>query len=280
MARINVEDSLWSDPRFMDLCLLLGDKFKALGVILVAWKMAQKHWCPDRAPIPAHEWFSAGLGKEMTKVGLAREAQGGIYICGSEEHFAWWFQRQEAGKKSAISRKKNSGTAQPKSPNTVRTPFGDSPNGPERPFEDSRTSSSSSFSSYIDPSKTFLEEVVPNNPESEPVELTPSGFSSPPLPKELVDQNLVEFFSRAGVRPKNVMLWLKTYEDPVWLRLEIYKTIAWLDANPKKRPKSNYTRFIGSWLGRGWEWHRKHLTSNPVAQKTKWDRVFGDEVAG
>jgi len=79
---------------------------------------------------------------------------------------------------------------------------------------------------------------------------------------ELLDPVLSEFFTRSKIKASTQSLWLKTYEDPLWLKQEILKAIAWLDANPAKRPKANYARFLGSWFSRGWEYHRKSISSN------------------
>jgi hypothetical protein len=99
LARINVEDGLWADPRFLKLCIKLGDEEKALGRVVIAWRFAQKFWCPNKDPIPDEAWTAARLGNELVEVGLARFENGGYYLAGSEEQFAWWFQRQESGRK-------------------------------------------------------------------------------------------------------------------------------------------------------------------------------------
>lgn len=99
MARINIEDSLWSDPRFMRLCIKMGDEFKAIGAVVSAWRQAQKHYCPDKKPIPQKDFEAAGLPIELVDVGLAVKCEDGFKMKGSDEHFAWWFQRWEAGKK-------------------------------------------------------------------------------------------------------------------------------------------------------------------------------------
>jgi len=111
MARINIEDGLWSDPRFMRLCIKLGDEMRAVGAVVIAWKVAQKYWCPDKQAIPNAAFESAALPIQLVEVGLAESIASGIRMRGSEEHFAWWFQRQEAGRKGGES--KASKTKQP-----------------------------------------------------------------------------------------------------------------------------------------------------------------------
>lgn len=103
-----------------------------------------------------------------------------------------------------------------------------------------------------------------NITKSVSTELSADASGSGASPPEFSDPVVQEFLSRTGIKVSTQFLWLKTYEDPLWLKQEFLKILAWLDANPSKKPKSNYSRFIGSWLSRGWEWHRKNLpTNNP-----------------
>lgn len=78
----------------------------------------------------------------------------------------------------------------------------------------------------------------------------------------------IEFFRRANIKPATAALWVKTYPDTEWVDMEIKKAITWLDANPKRRPKRSFTRFIANWLSRGWEQHRKTIASNTPKEKT------------
>lgn len=101
MARINIEDSLFKDPRFIDLCIHYGDKQKALGTIVWAFVLAQKHYSDissDRL-IPLSEWKRSLSDGKLIDLGFAELREKGVYVCGSEKQFAWLVQRQEAGKK-------------------------------------------------------------------------------------------------------------------------------------------------------------------------------------
>lgn len=105
MARLSFEDKLEGDFRFIELCIRVGNRFLARGYYWEAAKLAQKNWIPDRKLIPKEAWVSAGLPTALIDVGLAEDRPDGIYLKGSEEHFAWWFagreQRREAGRHSA-----------------------------------------------------------------------------------------------------------------------------------------------------------------------------------
>lgn len=107
MARINIEDTLYRDPRWMELLLAVGNKFTALGMILTAWTLAQKYWAKGKFPIPGEEWDAAGLDQSIVKAGLASkvcEGDRSFYMMrGCEEQFEWLIQRQEAGRRGGIT---------------------------------------------------------------------------------------------------------------------------------------------------------------------------------
>lgn len=89
-----------------------------------------------------------------------------------------------------------------------------------------------------------------------------SGRNAVEYPEELseparVKALLVEF----NVRPGATKAWLDAYPDSEWIKSELFRAIAWIEVNPKKRPKS-FARFFGSWLSRGWERRRKALPSS------------------
>jgi len=58
--------------------------------------------------------------------------------------------------------------------------------------------------------------------------------------------------------------WLGLYGEE-WVNQEIRQAYVWCTANPGRKPKSNYSRFLNNWLQRGWERHRKTLPSNKIA---------------
>ncbi len=110
MPRINIEDSLYKDDRFINLMLKVGGKWTAIGMVVSAWTLAQRHYLDesnDRC-IPFNDWERSNLGI-IQEVGLAEIREKGVYVCGSEQQFGWLVQRSEAGKKSAESKNKKSG---------------------------------------------------------------------------------------------------------------------------------------------------------------------------
>jgi hypothetical protein len=163
IARINIESDLFTKKRWTDLVIALGDRDRALGALSWAWIVAQQFYVPERNPIPKDVWVDEGLCDELIKVGLAKEVDGGIHMCGSDEQFAWLFQRHEAGAKGGRPKK----TESPPDPETHET--GDnrpvSSDNREKPEEtgDNRAKPSYSSSSSISKSNTHKKGGVGEN---------------------------------------------------------------------------------------------------------------------
>lgn len=114
MARINIEDSLFKDLRFLELCIITGNSATALGELIYMWVAAQQHYLSD-GEIPNDKFVKLRLSENVIKVGLAERSSTGVRVCGQDAQFAWLKQTQEAGRASAKKR----GNAQPKKHRTV-----------------------------------------------------------------------------------------------------------------------------------------------------------------
>ncbi len=55
MARINVEDNLFSDPRYQAIENKLG-KFQTMGAWVHIARAAQRYWSDEEQPIPRGVW--------------------------------------------------------------------------------------------------------------------------------------------------------------------------------------------------------------------------------
>lgn len=106
MARINIEDSLYKDHRFIKLYIKLGSIDLALGLLVRAWSIAQEFYLKDDRHIPREEWDKQNLNDLIIEVGLATEVNGRIKVSGSDEQFSWLLQRVEAGRRGGQSRGK------------------------------------------------------------------------------------------------------------------------------------------------------------------------------
>lgn len=100
MARINIEQSLFSDYRFQYLSDLIGRQL-AQGVLLDIFFVAQKYWIPNQRPVPLPEFLKIPHADKVLKAGLADVCSDDpdfVYIRGSKEQFSWLIQRSESGK--------------------------------------------------------------------------------------------------------------------------------------------------------------------------------------
>lgn len=98
LARINIEDSLFTDGRFIQLCSKHGDVV-SIGMMTLAFRLAQTYWLKERSLIPKATFLFRKDFQDLIDVGLAEENDDGIYVCGSKEQFDWIVTRVENGKK-------------------------------------------------------------------------------------------------------------------------------------------------------------------------------------
>lgn len=108
MARINIEECWWSDPRRMKLIELVGTMI-ADGAALNAWRVAQEFWAKGML-VPKSIWQHVQANAKLIEANLAEERGDGVYVRGSSEYLSWVAERRAAamagGKKSAEKRSK------------------------------------------------------------------------------------------------------------------------------------------------------------------------------
>ena len=107
MARINIDDSIYKDVRFVELVGKTGGLNQALGALVRAWGVGQKYWARDKGLIPSKVWKSQKLDDSIIEVGLAEQRDDGVYIRGSAKQFGWLLQKVEAGRKGGQSKSAN-----------------------------------------------------------------------------------------------------------------------------------------------------------------------------
>jgi hypothetical protein len=105
VARINIEDCWWTDPRRSKLIKLLGSEEAADGTAVRMWRVAQEFWGKARGLVPLKVWNSIEAAPKLIQAGLAEEREGGVYVSGSSQYLDWAFEKREAaragGQKSA-----------------------------------------------------------------------------------------------------------------------------------------------------------------------------------
>lgn len=117
MARINIDDDLWTDPRFIALTRLLGDD-RALSQLIRFWRCAQNFWLQERRGIPDDIFELHDFPEELFKIRLAERRDGAVFDPDAEARFAWILACQENGKKGGRKPKPNNINGERKPPGT------------------------------------------------------------------------------------------------------------------------------------------------------------------
>lgn len=129
MARINIEDSLFKDRRFLKLLTKLGCQYKTLGMVCSAWILAQENWLKYKC-IPAKAWPSDL--DILIEIELAeRTLTGDVYVKGSSSAFAWLQQKSNAGKSKSVKKIQNLKRRVAETPNARSTDDERKSNGSE-----------------------------------------------------------------------------------------------------------------------------------------------------
>jgi hypothetical protein len=192
VARLNIEESLYTDERFFELVALVKSGELALGKLVRAWTVAQKYHLSHRE-IPTEVWVKQRLDQVLIDVDFAERTATGVRMRGQDEQFAWLVNASRAGKKSVKARRETDGTAQPIRQKAPSNDLQRTLNDTERSSKDLREipegiSTSSSYSSSFSfsdskteraGSHTRTREGISNqsNQETEKPEIPSEGIS-------------------------------------------------------------------------------------------------------
>lgn len=118
MARINIEECWWTDPRREKLGKLVGGTEIADGLAIRMWRVAQEFWKAENKLIPLQIFKTLESSAFLIESGLAELRGESVYVRGSSQYFEWLKEKRESGslggKRSAEARRKKYGSAQPK----------------------------------------------------------------------------------------------------------------------------------------------------------------------
>lgn len=100
MARVNIEECWWSDPRRSKLIRIVGgDSRLADGLVMAAWRLAQEFWKHERTLIPLAHFENLEDYQFLIQAKLAEIREDKVYIRGSSQYLDWTYEKKEAGKK-------------------------------------------------------------------------------------------------------------------------------------------------------------------------------------
>lgn len=117
MARINIEECWWSDPRRLQLIMDIG--FEADAAAINMWRTAQEFWGRGRRLIPKKIFERIRFADKLIDAGLAEiKTEEEVYVCGSSDYLDWVQEKRDAakvgGKKSAQRPRDEKGRLLPK----------------------------------------------------------------------------------------------------------------------------------------------------------------------
>lgn len=252
VARINIEDCWWTDPRRSKLTKLLGDENRADGVAVRMWRLAQEFWKDGKKLVPIHIFETLENYNELIQSGLASVEAASVYVRGSSAYLDWVREQREIGKAngskggqaSVKARLEKYGSAIPLGASNQKTEANPNPSvsgSSSSSYSDSNSSSEVLNSVSTEPKKS----VAVTKAKKELVEFKVSNSKTIQVSKDLIDS------------------WVDTFPKE-FLDEEIKKARSWILSNPHKSPKSNWGRFLNSWFNRGWDRYRTTLKSNPT----------------
>lgn len=122
MARINIEECWWSDPRRSKLIKIIGDEERADGAAVRMWRLAQENWKSGCRLVPQYIFESLEFASALLGSGLAELRGDEVYVRGSSQYLDWTREQREkarengskGGKKSAQRPRDASGKLLPK----------------------------------------------------------------------------------------------------------------------------------------------------------------------
>ena len=256
MARINIDDRWWVDPRRRLLIKAVGDEYVADGLALHFWKLGQEAEKRDNR-INKKQFKLMPHSDAFLSCELAVEIDGGIYIKGSEKEYSYLKKAKVNGSKGG---KKSAAARSNKSDDLAQANSSES-----KPFQPSSSRSSSlSLSGSQSESKSESQSSSSDAPETEtPVEPKKKGASKRSggsltwvfeSPEQFVSKMPDDLFAR----------WHRSFSEE-FIAKEITIAEMWLINNPHKNRKTQrgWQNFMTNWLTRNWDSKMNKEKNNP-----------------
>lgn len=270
MARINIEDCWWTDPRRSKLIKLLGGENQADGAAVRMWRLAQEFWKDGRKLIPQYIFETLEESQALLGCGLASLGEAGVYVRGSSQYLDWVIEQREKSKKGG---QKSAQRARDSKGRLLKTNVNDPTNIQAESNQDLTTSKqiqvsdsvSGSYSdSYNNTKKNIsysssteiknFDSVVVEQVESKVIKL-----KNKPLSEIINFENETSLI--AAIPNDCKERWAKIYPDQLFLNREVLKAFNWYSANKKRMPKNlrGWIQALSSWFDRAWPKHTKSI---------------------
>lgn len=110
-------------------------------------------------------------------------------------------------------------------------------------------------------------DVTDTNATYERTNVTNVTYETPQDHADVIVAELDDTLTRSlleKVKPDIQRSWIALYGDTEFIKREIQQAAVWCKANSSRKPKSDFARFLTSWLAKGWEKHRKSIPTIPI----------------
>lgn len=223
MARISVEERLYSDKRWTKLVIKLQDEEKALGALVRAWSTAQHYWKEHDHGIPKGVWKTQELNNALIDAGFAIDNGDFFKMVDSEIHFAWIRQKVKAGQAGGIASGKSR---------------------VENIKENSKREEAGASAANPIPITITIPNTKNTNTKNKSKSITPDGF-------EFCLNEFKNHFPNTTKGPKAVERFreqIKSENDLEDLKKSIASYAAFLKmpVNEWRRPKTSFENFLGT----------------------------------
>lgn len=104
MARINIEETIWSDHRVRALSRMVGSDAMAIGCLVMAWHTAQEYYLINGVGMPKEQFYLLEHADKMKACLLAEDRDEFVYLAGSKEQFGWLISAKTSGQNGGRER--------------------------------------------------------------------------------------------------------------------------------------------------------------------------------
>lgn len=269
LARINIEDSLYRDDRFLNLVAKVGNVYMAKGMVLTAFTLAQNYWLKHKS-IPIDAW--PGDLQALIDCRLAEVCPKGtsVYVKGSSGQFGWLDKSSLGGKSKSEKKTRHLVQNMPKDDLARRSAEAPTPTL-TLPLTLSLAQAHTLIKKDIISTTGGLQNEVP---EVSVCSVAKVMSPKPPTAPGFFDAvSVEEVLKYLTVSTKK--RWVALYPNKDWLLRTVTIAIGWYMDNPKKKPKSvrGWAQALSSWLERDWTKNAKFEKGQTLGA-VDWTTVF------
>lgn len=273
MARINIQEKWWTDPRRTALAKAVKSQELADGIVINFWRTAQEFWKKKQQGIPEGIFRQMEHHCLLLQCEIAVQFDGMIYAKGGKKNFDWLFERLQQSSKGGIN---SAAKRRSKINNLVVA------NGKQTSSE--REANANLPIPIPIPIPIPKKERINTNTNTNTIttgtsENVPAVANRSSLKRRQSTASPV-FFQTVGelissFDAETINAWSLLYPDKSYLQRQSIKAFDYYRTNSQKMPRSlkGWKRALNHWFESDWHKHVKGITAVD-SRATDWDEVF------